>query len=187
MALSEADFVFAANRLGCSVAAVKAVAKVEAPKGAFLPDGQVTVLFEAHIFDRLTGGRWRRTHPDISSAKWNRALYKGGAAEHQRLQRAAALDRDAALQSASWGQFQIMGFNWRVCGYRSLQAFINAMQTERGQLDAFVGYVRNRGLADELQRRDWAGFAYGYNGAGYAENQYDRKIAAAYKAFGGAP
>ena len=36
---------------------------------------------------------------------------------------------------------------------------------------------------DELRRHDWAGFARGYNGRNYKINQYDVKIAAAYKRF----
>ena len=185
--LTEADYTRAAKALACDVAAVKAVAEVESRGSGFLADGQVRILFEAHVFDRLTAGRYRRAHPNISSARWDRTLYgAAGAHQHKRLQQAVALDRDAALQSASWGRFQVMGFNWRACGYPSLQAFITAMHAGEGaQLDAFVAFVRTRGLADELQRRDWVGFAAGYNGPAYAENAYDRKLAAAYKRHGG--
>lgn len=181
--ITEADYRAAAQALGCHVAAVKAVAEVESSGNGFLPSGEPKILFEAHIFDRLTNGRFRKAYPNISSASWNRALYgPAGLHQHRRLQTAVALDRDAALQAASWGRFQIMGFNWRACGYLSLQEFVNDMHaSEAGHLRAFVGYVRSRGLADELQRLDWAGFAYGYNGSGYAENRYDTKLAAAYK------
>lgn len=178
--ITESDYREAAKALGCSVAAVKAVAEVESAGSGFLSSGEPKILFEAHIFDRLTGGKYRKTHPGISSAKWDKSLYIGGKAEHARLQEAVALDRNAALQSASWGGFQVMGFNWKACGYSSLQAFVNDMMTAAGQLRAFVGYVKTRGLADELQRLDWAGFAFGYNGAGYAANKYDQKLAKAY-------
>lgn len=185
MALTEQDYQRAAKRLGCEVAAIKAADEVESKGAGFLPSGEPKVLFEAHIFDRLTSGRFRRSHPNLSSAKWNKALYgPAGLHQHKRLQAAVALDREAALQSASYGRFQVMGFNWKVAGYRSLQAFINAMYRSEGDhLDSFVGYVLGRNLADELQRRDWPGFAYGYNGAGYAENKYDEKLAAAYRKF----
>lgn len=36
---------------------------------------------------------------------------------------------------------------------------------------------------NELQRKDWAGFARGYNGPGYAKNRYDIKLANAYKKY----
>ena len=183
MSLTESDYQEAAQALGCSVAAIMAVAEVESSGSGFLASGEPKILFEAHIFDRLTGGKYRQSHPNISSARWDRSLYGApGQHQHDRLQEAVALDRDAALQSASWGKFQVMGFNWAACGYPTLQAFISDMFAgEAGHLRAFVGYVRHRGLADELARQDWAGFAYGYNGAGYAANHYDTKMAAAYR------
>ena len=45
---------------------------------------------------------------------------------------------------------------------------------------AFAAFVRANNLADELQRRDWAGFASRYNGPGYAANRYDQRMAEAY-------
>jgi hypothetical protein len=182
--LTEDDYIRASDALECDVAAIKAVCEVEAPRGGFLPSGEPAILFEAHHFARLTGKRYNDSHPHISSATWNRALYKGGQAEHARLAEASALDRDAALQSASWGKFQIMGFNWYACNYSSLQNFINAMYRSEGDhLDAFVGFVKSNRLDSALRDHRWADFARGYNGAGYAANQYDTKLAAAWRKY----
>lgn len=179
--LDLSDYQKAAQALGCDVDAVKAVDRIESGGSGFLPSGQPKILFEAHLFSRFTGHKYDAEYPGISSPSWNRKLYKGGAAEHERLSSAVALDRNAALQSASWGRYQILGSNWRECGYPSLQAFINAMyESEKDHLEAFVGFVKHRGLADELQRKDWAGFARGYNGPGYLNNRYDTKLAIAY-------
>lgn len=179
--LTNDDLARAAEKIGCDVAAVKAVCQVEAPRGGFLPDGQPTILFERHIFSRRTAGKFDQAAPDISNPK--PGGYSGGVAEHARLQKAAALDRNAALQSASWGKFQIMGFNWQACGFPSLQAFINAMyESEGAQLDAFVAFIQSQGLADELRDQRWSDFARRYNGPDYAANRYDIKLAAAYAA-----
>lgn len=180
--LVESDYAEAATSLGCDVAAIKAVCEVEAPQGGFHADGATPrILFEAHHFHRLTGGRFTASHPNISSAKWNRALYVGGAGEHKRLQEAVALDRDAALQSASWGKFQIMGFNYELAGYPTVQEFVNAVYAgEREQLQGFVTFLGNTGLTAALREHRWMDFARGYNGAGYAANQYDTKLAAAW-------
>ena len=182
--LTESDFERAANSLGCDVAAIKAVCEVEAPQGGFHDDGTPRILFEAHHFARLTNHQYNESHSDISSRYWNRSLYKGGMAEHKRLQKAAALDREAALQSASWGKFQIMGFNWTLTGAKSLQEFINDMyRSEGAHLDAFVGFVKANNLADALRQHRWADFAKGYNGSGYAANAYDVKLAAAHSKY----
>lgn len=183
---TEQDYLDASIALQCSVPAIKAVAEVESSGSGFLADGQVKILFEPHIFARLTKNKYNRSHPSISYAGWRPGTYgPAGQHQHNRLALAVSLDRDAALQSASWGAFQVMGFNYKVCGYDSVQAFVNDMQTTAGQMRAFVGYVKSRGLADELQRGDFAGFAYGFNGAGYAANRYDTKMYAAFRRHGG--
>lgn len=171
----------AAKKLGCAVAAVRAVIDVES-RGGFLPDGRPKILFERHYFSRLTKGVHDSKHPDISNRQWGG--YKGGAAEYDRLHRAIALNRDAALRSASWGAFQIMGDNCKIAGCTSnkVEEFVASMVAgEPEQLDAFVSFVTNNHLDDELRRLDWVGFARGYNGLGYKKNKYDEKLAAAYR------
>lgn len=73
------------------------------------------------------------------------------------------------------------GLSLEKLGYASLQEFINAMyRDEKSQIDCMCRYITVNGLIDELQRKDWAGFARGYNGIGYAKNAYDKKLAIAY-------
>lgn len=186
--LTEQDFQDAADQLGCEVAAIKAVCQVEAPRGGFNPDDTPVTLFEGHKFHKFTNGAFDGEAPDLSYPTWNRKHYgKNWQAEQDRLQRAMALDREAALKSASWGKFQIMGFNHESVGFPTIQGFVNAMYAgEREHLMAFVLFVLKNGLAPVLRRKDWANFARGYNGPGYAENRYDDKMAAAYAKFKGA-
>lgn len=174
---SDGAIAEAADDLCVDVATIKAVIDVES-RGGFLPDRRPKILFERHYFHRLT----KRAHADQADICCEEpGGYTGGAGEHDRLQRAIRLNREAAIRSASWGAFQIMGDNFAEAGFRSAQAFCAAMcESEDAQLQAFVRYVKRRGLADELQRRDWAGFARGYNGPAYKKNRYDEKLAAAY-------
>ncbi len=179
--LTPADFARAAAALGCLAEAVRAVVEVES-KGGFLPDARPRILFERHKFSALTAGRWDARHPEVSCPA--PGGYRGGAREYDRLGEALALDRTAALKSASWGAFQIMGFNHAAAGYPDVESFVAAMVSgEAAQLDAFVAFVRAAGLAPALARQDWAAFARGYNGPAYARFAYDRKIAAAFARF----
>jgi hypothetical protein len=180
--LVEQDFVDAAALLECEVAAVKAVCEVESPRGGFNPDGSPTSLFEGHQFYRYTKGRFAQSHPNLCYPSWDRTQYgKDWQVEKDRLNRAIALDRTAALMSASFGRFQVMGFNFSLVGFTNVEAFYQAMQVSEGEhLKAFCEYVIHSGLKDEIQRKDWAGFARGYNGPGYQKNQYDLKLAKAY-------
>lgn len=182
--LTDQDYAWAAEQLKCTVAHIKAVAQVEAGGHGFLPDGQPKILFERHIFSRLTNHVWDTRYPSIS----NRAAggYIGGASEQKRLDMAATLDRNAALMAASWGKFQILGLNWQLCGAPNLQFFINkAYEGERGHLEMFVGFLLGTGLAAKLRANAFAEFARGYNGPGYRKYEYDSKIRKAYIAFGG--
>ena len=43
-----------------------------------------------------------------------------------------------------------------------------------------VRFIVHNKLDDELRTHNWAGFARGYNGAGYAKNGYHTKLAARY-------
>jgi hypothetical protein len=179
------DFHHAAFDLKCAVAAIQAVCEVEAPRGGFNPDDTPATLFEGHKFYLYTKGKFAQSHPNICFPKWDRTKYgKSWKEEQARLQLAMTLDRNAALMSASWGKFQIMGFNHLACGFKTVQMFVNAMyKSEREQLGAFINYVESTGLADELRDRRWADFARLYNGSGYRLNKYDEKLAKAFEKF----
>lgn len=181
--LSISDYKRASAALGCSVAAVVAITRVESPRGPFLPDGRPTLLFERHKFHQHTRGRFSAAHPDISSSKPG-GYGAAGTHQHDRMGRAAKLDRDAALKSASWGAFQIMGENYKQAGHGTLQQFVNAMyRSASDQLDCFVNFIRNdQRLLRAIRELDWATFARVYNGPAYRQNRYDEKLAAEYAA-----
>ena len=177
--LTDADIEAAAKKIGCQVAAVRAVIAVESG-GGFLADGRPKILFERHYFSRLTKGKFNASHPDISHPKWGG--YGKSSSQYDRLARAIRLDRDAALRSASWGAFQIMGDNCKMCGFNAAEEFVTAMVSgSAAQLDAFINFIRKSGLDDEMVRCNWAAFARGYNGPAYRENNYDTRLAAAFQ------
>lgn len=180
--IAESDFRRAANRLGCDVAAVMAVAEVESPRGPFLPSGEPTILYEPHIFSRLTRRRFDKSHPHLSYPSWRPGKYGPVSSQHGKLQKAVLLDPSAALQACSWGQFQIMGFNHARCGHETVQSFVNAMyKSAPAQFDAFVAFnLSDPRLVTALRGRMWATYARVYNGPAYATHKYDVRLAAAY-------
>jgi murein L,D-transpeptidase YcbB/YkuD len=184
--LTDQDVERVAQRLGCEVAAIRAVAEVESGgRTGFLVDRRPKILFESRWFHKLTNGAFDKTNPGISTADWVRN-YKGGAAEYDRLAEAIRRDRAAALKSASWGMFQILGVNHKVAGFNDVESFVDAQcQSEGAHLDAFASFVLNNKLDDELRDKRWADFARGYNGPGFAENRYDTKLAEAYAKYAG--
>jgi hypothetical protein len=179
----------ASKMLDIDTASVRAVYEVESRGTGFLPDGRVVILYERHIMRRrlLANGFSRdevaalcTRYPGLVSK--STGGYRGLAAEHFRLGNARTLDDTSALESCSWGLFQIMGYHWQRLGFDSVQGFVNAMAvSEQDQLMAFVRFIlTDDKLRDALQAHDWAAFARRYNGPGYRKNQYDTRLAEAY-------
>jgi hypothetical protein len=178
--LSDADYQRAADLLGVEVATIKAVVKIEAAGRGFLTDGRPKILFERHWFWKLTPKPVSKTRPDLSNPK--AGGYQGGAREWDRLDEAIEFDRRAALQSASWGLGQIMGFNYKVAGYNDIETFVEAMHHSEGkQLDAMITFIKSHPrMALALHSHNWAAFAKAYNGPLYKRYQYDTKLAQAF-------
>lgn len=177
----------ACDRLGVQAAEIWAVLTVETSGSGFLPDRRPKVLFERHIFHRQTGGAFDATAPDISNPVPG-GYGALGTNQYDRLARAIVLDRQAALRSASWGIGQVMGYNAEIAGYADLETMVRAMvQSEDEQLSALFGFVRSTHLDGPLRNHDWTNFARGYNGPGYAANQYDMKLSAAYQRYAMGP
>lgn len=191
--ISEKAYLNCATVLGCEVEAVKAVAYVESSGSGFQKDGKTPrILFEPHIFWKelrkrgISPEAHVKGNEDILYPKWGTKPYgPRGTYQHERLQRAANINRPAALCSASWGAFQILGQNWGLCYCKDLQAFMNKIynEGEDGHLELFTNYIKATHLDDELRGHDWKGFARGYNGPLFYVQGYDVKMGRAYDMF----
>lgn len=190
--LIDEDFTQVAELLGCEPAALKAVQQVETGgRGSFFSPGRPAILFEGHIF--WTQLKKRGSNPEdyvkgnenILYPKWEKGHYKGGIGEYDRLEQARKINREAADASASWGMFQIMGFNYAACGEESIESFVRSMcESEFKQLLLTANFIKkNSQMLQALQARDWAVFAKCYNGPAYAQNRYDVKLEAAYQKY----
>lgn len=190
--LIDEDFTQVAELLGCEPAALKAVQQVETGgRGGFSSPGRPAILFEGHIF--WTQLKKRGSNPEdyvkgnenILYPKWEKGHYKGGIGEYDRLEQARKINREAADASASWGMFQIMGFNYAACGEESIESFVRSMcESEFKQLLLTANFIKkNSQMLQALQARDWAVFAKCYNGPAYAQNRYDVKLEAAYQKY----
>ncbi|GGK54305.1 N-acetylmuramidase domain-containing protein [Salinarimonas ramus] len=180
--LTPSGFEAARARLGVAPAILWAVMAVEARSCGFQPDRRPVILFERHVFHRRTSGRFSGSHADVSNPKPG-GYGASGAHQHARLSAAIALDRRAALESASWGLGQVMGFNAGRAGFADVEAMLAAMRAgEDAQLAAMCTFIAEAGLAGALAARDWRAFARGYNGPAFARNFYDARLAAAHAA-----
>lgn len=182
--LQDGDVKTIAGYLGCQVAAVRAILQVEAAGRGFDSDGRPKMLFEPHIFYRELGAGEKRNKAvaaGLAYAKWKPGSYPSDS--YPRLKQAMEIDETAALRSASWGAGQIMGFNHKMAGSDTPQAFVEAMTISEGaHLYAMARFIVANGLQRHLRDLNWASFARGYNGTGYERNGYHTKLKAAYQA-----
>lgn len=182
--LTDEDFRIVAEELGVEVAAIKAVVSIEAGanmKGFWAPG--VPVI----NFDRAMYNRYRNKAVDKSGAKGEKVpdgLTGYAKREWTLLINARKTNAQGANMGTFWGMFQIGGFNYKLCGCKSVDEMVRLMSySELEQLELFATFITNAGMLDDLKKKNWAGFARKYNGASYARRGYHTKMAAAYKKF----
>lgn len=194
--LSEQNLIDFSNDHNIELAIVKAVNLVESNGKGFLLDGRPKILFEGHVFWRELEKRNINceTYVNANTAnilfkKYTRKYYVGGAGEYDRLEKAIHLNpdkkfADAANCAASWGLFQIMGFNAVAIGYKNIDEFVQKMNLNEGEhLKAFGLFLQKNNLITTLRNKKWAEFALKYNGEDYKINKYDEKLKSAYTKF----
>lgn len=181
--LSQADVIAAAKDLGIGISSMLAVNEVESKGTGFLSDGRPVILFERHIMFRelrdygIDPHRAMAHSPGLVNTK--PGGYLGGEKEWQRLENAKRISKEAALESCSWGAFQIMGFHWNLLGFDSIVDYVAYNHiSEANQLDCFVRFVKSqKTMHRALQEQNWKRFAELYNGK--AHKSYDVKLASA--------
>lgn len=185
--LTEKEYQYAADLLECEREIIQSISEVECPGRGFQlqRDGTVApvIVFEKHLFGRLTNYRYNKSHPDLSAAFWEPGTYGPSDTQHIRLANAKKLNEDAALMSCSWGKFQILGLNYSDLGYKDLQDFVKAMyNSEIQQMLCFLKFIESKpALHKAIQNKNFKEIARLYNGKGYAKNRYDEKIKLEYQ------
>jgi peptidoglycan hydrolase-like protein with peptidoglycan-binding domain len=186
------DLLKVAKEYGVEPAVILAIQAVESGGNGFFSDGRPKILFEGHIFwkELKKAGKdpaaLQKGNENIIYPKWVKTHYAGGIKEYDRLEKALKIDKIAALKSASWGEFQIMGFNHSVVGYGDVESFVDAMhEAGSNQLGGLMGFLKNNNLIKHVSgaKKNWAALARGYNGPAYAQNKYDVQLEKAYNRF----
>lgn len=183
--LRPSDIDSAAAALGCEVATLRAVMAVESRGSGFDDSRRPIILFEPHVFYRnLKGDELQHAIMlGIAYPRWGTRPYpKTSAENYERLEQARNINNESAFRSVSMGLGQILGENFRAAGYSSAGAmFVAACASEGNQLMQMVNFIKASRIDSYLRNKNWSGFAAHYNGPGYARNDYDVKLANAYR------
>jgi hypothetical protein len=179
--LSIAGLTGIGQKLGVRAVEIWTVLAVETSGCGYMPDRRPEILYERHIFHRLTKGKY--DDGDISAPTVG-GYGESEANQYDRLALAIAKNRAAALQSCSWGIGQIMGDNYALAGFSDVEPMVAAMsESEDHQLAAMGNFLVGSRLDIPLQAHDWASFARGYNGPNYGIHGYDVRLNAEFQKY----
>ncbi len=188
--LTEEDYIQVSEETGLELALIKTVAAVEGSGSGFDKDGVIKILFEGHVFYKHLSrlGIAQKTaaqFPKVCYPKWTKQFYTGSnRGEWLRMNIAQTVNEEAALKSASFGLFQVLGENFEAAGYSNVFQMVEAYNTgEKEHLKSFINFIEHENIVGYLVAKDWANFALRYNGKGYKANKYDIKLAEAYAKF----
>lgn len=190
--LKDSDYQAAAKRLEVPELSIRAFGAVESNGQGFFVNGKPKILFERHRMYTYLKQKFSADFADQQMKNYPNVVntqpggYQGGTAEYVRLEIAKQIDLECAYQSTSWGQFQIMGENWQVLGYQSVDDFVNQQYTSESlQLEAFVRFIEIKTgviagkkvvLLDALKEKNWDVVFTLYNGANYKKLGYQAKF-----------
>lgn len=176
--LDDIDLPRIGAQIGVGEDVIHAVLDVESRGYGFDKQGRVLMLFEPHVFWRNLSGSKRAAaeRAGLAYQKWRPGAYP--ADSYPRFVQALGIDEGAAIKSASWGLGQILGENYKAAGFATPRAMVEAFaDDEEAHLAAMIAFIKANGLDRALRRLDWAAFARGYNGPGFAKNDYHNRLA----------
>ena len=188
--LTDGDMIKIAIELNVELAVIKAIKTVES-NGVGIINSIPVMLFEGHVFwkqlqaRKIDPNKYVKGNEDILYPKWTKKYYTcKNSGEYNRLKKAIKINELAALESASYGMFQLMGTNYKICGYKDAREFYKDMcASEKKQFYAFIKFIKAKGIVPYMQQKNWAKIAYLYNGSGFKANKYDLKLEQAYNKF----
>jgi len=173
--INDTQIAILAASNGWSYAALKALIEVESGGVGFAPDtGKLIIQFEPVWF--------KRKAPYSPSGKWSLNGVERQHKEWEAFNEAYKINANAAMESASIGMMQVMGFHYKKLGFKTVgEMWDFAKVSEANQVELAIRFIKtNPKLDAAVKNKEWATVAYYYNGPKYKTNNYDNKLANAY-------
>lgn len=190
--INDNDYEIAAKELGIEKEVLMAIAKQESKGSSFQAVKQATILFERHkMYSLLIKKGNTKASVDALSIKHPSIVNKNSGGyndmtSYDKLKTAKSIDYDCAVQSCSWGKFQVMGFHYAnlYSSPRELEKAMNMCELQ--QFKYFVLYLKKtNGMVDALKNKNWEGIATLYNGSKWKEKnpEYANNVKRYYNQF----
>lgn len=179
--LDRIDVPKLAHRIAVSEDHFQAFLNVESRSRGFDRRGRPVILCEPHVFYRNLSGQNRieAVEQGLAYPNWGEKPYPRSQDERYIwLNKARKIEPEAAMKACSWGASQILGENFSLVGYTSIESMVRAfMDDEEEHIEAMMKYILATGIADDLRNERWEVVARVYNGPGYKKNGYHTKMA----------
>ena len=190
--INDNDYATTAKELGIEKEVLMAIASQESKHASFKAVKQATILFERHKMYRLLIKKGNtKASVDALSKKYPSIVNEdsGGhndMTSYDKLKTAKSIDYDCAIQSCSWGKFQVMGFHYAnlYSSPRELEKAMNMCELQ--QFKYFVLYLKKtNGMVNALKSKNWEEIATLYNGPKWKEKnpEYANNIKRYYNQF----
>lgn len=190
--INDNDYEIAAKELGIEKEVLMAIASQESKHASFKAVKQATILFERHKMYRLLIKKGNtKASVDALSKRYPSIVNEdsGGhndMTSYDKLKTAKSIDYDCAVQSCSWGKFQVMGFHYAnlYSSPRELEKAMNMCELQ--QFKYFVLYLKKtNGMVNALKSKNWEEIATLYNGPKWKEKnpEYANNIKRYYNQF----
>lgn len=173
--LTSSQIILLANDSGYEPSALNSVIKTESSGHGFSDKtGRIIIQFEKSWF--------KRKYSDWSKHSVGHTWINNGVSDQSNewiaFNDAYGINANAAMESTSIGMMQVMGFHWKLLGFKSVgEMWEYAKKSEANQVDLGIRFIKsNPKLNAALVNKDWATFAYYYNGSGYKEFKYDIRL-----------
>lgn len=173
-----------AKKYGWEFPELNAVTLVEGGgHGYDLKTGKILIQFEPSWFKRKKTD-WKA---DTKHTLWQSNKVGDQEVEWKAFSNAFASSPDAAMQATSWGKMQVMGFHFDELGFKTVGDFVDfAKESEANQVELGCRFIKlNSKMDGALKRKDFATFAYYYNGEEYKKFNYDKRMQEAFLQSGG--
>ena len=178
-----------AEKLRWTPAQVRGVAQVEAMGQYSWSGGRIPALLERHwVYKWIRDNKGKQFADDLAKRfpdviNPTRGGYGSYDAQYGRVAKVCKLGFvEAAHYGTSWGAFQIMGLNHSDAGFstaKEMADYLHNTPNREYALDVFATFLLNYKegrCAEAMRKGDSKTFAYLYNGASYAEHDYDGRI-----------
>lgn len=169
--ISNEEIHVIAKEFDLTFSQVKAVIGVESGgKGFDDVTGKILIQFEPHWFKRKSpytpSGKWSVNKVDVQSKEW------------EAFNDAFAKNQNAAMESTSIGMMQVMGFHFKLLGFKTVGDMWNyAKESEANQVRLGMRFIKsNYKMYKALKSGIWWQFAYYYNGSEYKKFKYDIRL-----------